>query len=225
MQVGVNRGLFKLLRDGVKPVLAGVKRVATEHLTFKNPYDPSRAIAFFNCSTHNLKNVRNALLESDFPRGKRRFQFQGVPFGWKHIRETFDRDCERERANTVRETRLKFAGTKPDQWEKMDVGLALSVFKHDTISEQALHITTGLGKHDAFLEWLRVTSRTDAGDSTFSSNFVSLYRFVVKSGRNSGTGAGIPENPAETAGEDTAGRNRILLCAFFARLIKPGRRH
>jgi hypothetical protein len=173
---GSNRGLFKLLREGLKPVLAGVERVAPEHLMFKNPHDPSRRIAIFNCSTHNLKNVRNALLESDFPSGKRKFQFEGVAFGWKHVRETFDRDCERERANTVRETRLKFAGTKPDQWEKMDVSLALSVFQHDTMSEQALHIATGLGSRDAFLEWLRVTPRTDVGDSTFGSNFVALCR-------------------------------------------------
>jgi hypothetical protein len=42
--------------------------------------------------------------------------------------------------------------------------------------------------------------------------------FAVKSGRNSGTGA-------ETAGVNTAGRNRILFCAFFARLKKPGHQH
>jgi hypothetical protein len=47
--------------------------------------------------------------------------------------------------------------------------------------------------------------------------------FVVKSGRNSGTGAGIPEIPAETAGVNTAVRNQILFCAFFARFLKPGR--
>jgi hypothetical protein len=46
---------------------------------------------------------------------------------------------------TVKETRLKFAAINPDQWEKMDVGLALCVFHQDTISEQALHIATGLG--------------------------------------------------------------------------------
>jgi hypothetical protein len=52
-----------------------------------------------------------------------------------------------------------------------------------------------------------------------------LHIFVVKSSRNSGTGAGIPEIPAKTAGVNTAGRNRILFCAFFARLKKPGRQH
>ena len=46
--------------------------------------------------------------------------------------------------------------------------------------------------------------------------------FVVITGRNTGTGAGIPEKPAETAGVDTAGRYWVILCAFFARLKKPG---
>jgi hypothetical protein len=75
----------------------------------------------------------------------------------------------------VKETRLKFAAINPDQWEKMDVGLALCVFHQDTISEQALHIATGLGRRDAFLEWLRVRPRSTASDSTFDSNFVALY--------------------------------------------------
>jgi hypothetical protein len=101
---GSNRGLFKLLRDGLKLVIVGVERVAPGYVKFINPYDPSREIAIFNCSTHNLKNVRNALLESDLPNGKRKFQFEGAVFGWKHIRETYDRDCERENANTVKET-------------------------------------------------------------------------------------------------------------------------
>jgi hypothetical protein len=89
------------------------------------------------------------------------------------------RDCNRENANTVRETRLKYATIYPDQWEKMDVGLALSVFHHDTISEQALHIATGLGRRDEFLEWLRVSPKSTVGDSTFDSDFVALYHYQV----------------------------------------------
>jgi hypothetical protein len=56
---GSNRGWFKLLREGLKLVLVGVEHVAPGYLTFINPYDPSRRIALFNCSTHNVKNVRN----------------------------------------------------------------------------------------------------------------------------------------------------------------------
>jgi hypothetical protein len=102
------------------------------------------------------------------------FQFEGAVFGWKHVRETCDHGCEREKANTVKETRLKFAAMNPDQWEKMDVGLAMSVFHHDTMSEIALHVATGLGRLNAFLEWLCVRPRSTAIDSTFDCNFVAL---------------------------------------------------
>jgi hypothetical protein len=77
---GSNRGLFKLLRNALKLGLVGVERVPPGYLKFINPYDPTREIAIFNCSTHNLKNVRNALLESDLPSGKRKFQFEGDQF-------------------------------------------------------------------------------------------------------------------------------------------------
>jgi hypothetical protein len=62
---GSNQGLFEPLHDGLKLALVGVERVAPGHATFINPCDPSRTIAVFNCSTHNLKKVRNALLESN----------------------------------------------------------------------------------------------------------------------------------------------------------------
>jgi hypothetical protein len=47
--------------------------------------------------------------------------------------------------------------------------------------------------------------------------------FVVISGKNSGTGAGIPAKPAKSAGVDTTGRNPVFLCTFFARVIILGR--
>ncbi len=52
---------------------------------------------------------------------------------------------------------------------------------------------------------------------TLSSKVVPRINcdFVVNSSRNSGTGAGTPTIPVERVGVD-AGRNRILLCAFFA---------
>jgi hypothetical protein len=103
---GSNRELFKLLRKGLKLELVGVDRVAPGYLMFVNPYDPSRRIALFNCSTHNVKNNRNVLLESDFPKGKRKFQFKGSVFGWKHIQEIYTCESEREKAQTVRETHL-----------------------------------------------------------------------------------------------------------------------
>ena len=51
----------------------------------------------------------------------------------------------------------------------------------------------------------------------------SIHTFVVITGQNTGTGAGILEKLAETAGVNTAVRYSVFLCAFFARLIKLGR--
>ena len=49
------------------------------------------------------------------------------------------------------------------------------------------------------------------------------HDFVVITGRNTGTGTGIPRIPADIAGVYTAGRCRVLRCAFVAHLKKPGR--
>jgi hypothetical protein len=136
---------------------------------------------------HDLRTVINVAFATDKCRGPFSATIVGKE---KHVRETYNRDCERDKANTVKETRLKFAAINPDQWEKIDVGLALSVFHQDTISEQALHVATGLGRLDAFLEWLRVRRRTAAFDSTFDSNFVALYRDQVEFLKNQ-----VPEHP------------------------------
>ena len=68
---GSNRGLFKLLRDRDMFVLAGTDQIPSNHLTFVNPYDPTRRIAFYNCATHNIKNYRNAAKVSHFQNGER----------------------------------------------------------------------------------------------------------------------------------------------------------
>jgi hypothetical protein len=112
---GSNRGLFKVLCEGLKLVLVGVKCVAPGYPTFINPYDPSRRIALFNCLTRNVKNVRNVLMESNFPKGKHMFQFEGAVFGWTAYPGNLWGDCEREGANTVKETYLKFSGVSRDQ--------------------------------------------------------------------------------------------------------------
>jgi hypothetical protein len=85
----------------------------------------------------------------------------------------------------------------------MDVGLALvCVFHHNTISELALHIATGLGKCGTFLEWLRVMPRSTAGDSTFHSNFVALYRDQVQFLKNE-MSKQLPSSTTPTGTQDS----------------------
>jgi hypothetical protein len=62
----------------------------------------------------------------------------------------------------------------------MDVGLAMTVFHHDTICEMALHVATGICRLDTYLEWLRVRPRITDRDSTYDSDFAALYRDQVE---------------------------------------------
>ena len=160
-------------------VLVGTDRIPSNHLTFVNPYDPTRRIAFYNCATHNIKNYRNAAKASIFQNGKRKFELKGIKFGWGPMEAAYNCDCKREEAGTIRETKLKFPAIYPDYWEVMDVGLAKCTMHPDTISELALHIANGLGKKEEYLDSLDITDRgtaTSNADATFTSNLVFLYR-------------------------------------------------
>lgn len=161
-------------------VLAGTDRKPSNYLTFVNPYDPTRRIAFYNCSTHNLKNYCNAAKARYFQNGKRWFKFKGIQFGWGHVEAAYNsRDCAKEEAGTIRETRLKFLAIYPDNWELMDVSLAKCTMYQDTISELALHIADGLGKREEYVDSLDITDRgtaTSNVDATFSHfQFVPFY--------------------------------------------------
>jgi hypothetical protein len=60
---GNNAGLIKLLRAGTRPNLQ-LEQVEPNLVTFVNPFDLSRRVAIWLCSTHNLKSMRNKLLAS-----------------------------------------------------------------------------------------------------------------------------------------------------------------
>ena len=142
-------------------VLVGTDRIPSNHLTFVNPYDPTRRIAFYNCATHNIKNYRNAAKASHFQNGKRKFELEGTKFGWGPMEAAYNCDCIREEAGTIRETKLKFPAIYPDHWEVMDVGLAKCTMHQDTISELALHIANGLGKKEEYLDSLERANTSD----------------------------------------------------------------
>jgi hypothetical protein len=57
----------------------------------RNPSDPSRFIACWFCATHQLKNMRNALLNSR-QGGTRNFVKDKLPMSWLVIEETFCKD-------------------------------------------------------------------------------------------------------------------------------------
>jgi hypothetical protein len=56
---GNNAGLIKLLRAGRRPNLQLEQVEPNLLVTFVNPFDPTRRVAIWLCSTHNLKSMRN----------------------------------------------------------------------------------------------------------------------------------------------------------------------
>jgi hypothetical protein len=90
---GNNARLLKLLRNG-KELDEGQSWLDEDQVSFANPADPTRQVAVFHCTTHNLKGSRNALLNSDSLSKKpsRDFRFGSVKFGWQTIRRTYSRD-------------------------------------------------------------------------------------------------------------------------------------
>jgi hypothetical protein len=63
---GSNRGLFKLPQDGAMHVLTGTDQIPSDCLTFVDPCNPPRRIAFSNCSTHNLKKYETLSKTANF---------------------------------------------------------------------------------------------------------------------------------------------------------------
>jgi hypothetical protein len=139
---GNNARALKILRQGNEPS-EGQGWLSEEQITFMNPAYPKRRVAFFHCSTHNLKNMRNQLYNSYPSRGsqaKKDFKLKKVSFGWKTVVDTYVQDQKCSLPNTS----LKNGSVYPDKWSKMDVSLAKDPFKQDTIIYMIYELATHL---------------------------------------------------------------------------------
>jgi hypothetical protein len=68
----------------------------------------------------------------------------------------------------------------------------------------------GLGRRDAFLEWLCVTPRSTAGDQAFDSNFVALYRDQVRFVKNEMS----KQLPLSTHAQDSQWKSKLNTLKF-----------
>jgi len=97
---GNNARLFKLLRG--REVLNEGAWLDEEMVRTENPYDPTRYIYMYHCSTHDLKAMRNALFISWTVKGKKgegKKKFRDVddtPIGKDVVYNSFVRDQERK---------------------------------------------------------------------------------------------------------------------------------
>jgi hypothetical protein len=145
---GNNAGLIRLLRSG--------QRFSNNHpetnaalMSFSNPFDPSRRIAIWLCSTHNLKSIRNQLLASTGSiHSPRKFLRNGAMFGWKQICDVHEREEVRKKQGTTGQTRMKYAAAYPDMFTKMSAEFAKIPFTSDVIMEQALYLVGLIGKQN-----------------------------------------------------------------------------
>jgi hypothetical protein len=169
---GNNAGLIKLLRAGRRPNLQ-LEKVESNMVTFINPFDPTRRVAIWLCSTHNLKSIRNQLLSSKgSSNSPRNFQFDDVYFGWTQICDLYSREEHRKNTGTTGKTRMKLAAAHPDHFSKMDAHLAKIPFELNSILEQVHHLASQIGKEEALLEQMQMINK----DGTT----LTTYRFVLQ---------------------------------------------
>ena len=128
---GNNSRLFSLLRKG--KLLGETSWLTKNIVEFQHPVYPDRKIAMCFCSTHCLKNLRNALFSSLQSRARAFRDVDGEFFGWCHIIALYTYDAVFSKRNR---TGLTIASVQPDRWNKMNVSLAKAPFKYEAVIEQ-----------------------------------------------------------------------------------------
>lgn len=142
---GNNARLFKLLRG--RAVLGEESWLDEELVCVENPYDPSRHICLFHCSTHDLKAMRNALFTSwAGPNGKKEFlDVDGTPISKEIIYNCMMRDKDRLGRLHKDHSDIKSSTYYLNRWSKMNAQEAKRVFSRRTLVELATFIFEKLG--------------------------------------------------------------------------------
>ena len=139
---GNNSRLANLLRHEKK--LNDVPWLEEDRTSYRDPTSTGdHRIAIVHCTTHNLKALQNALLNSsENEKTSRRFRSrEGDIFTWKLVvEECFIRD----RCNQLPATHLDHSSAYPNAWNKMRVGYALRPFSEKTLAEQFCHLSDKL---------------------------------------------------------------------------------
>jgi len=139
---GQNSRLFSYLRC-FRPIDEG-SWLSDDSILIQNPAVPSRNIALWFCTTHQLKNMRNALLNTASTMSKRAFINDGTPMTWQIIEETYKADCRLSSPITS----LTKSSVFPDGWNKMNVSAAKAPFLFDTISAMMMNVAVALDCSD-----------------------------------------------------------------------------
>jgi len=135
---GQNSRLFNYLHC-FRPINEG-SWLSDATILVQNPAVPSRNIAVWFCATHQLKNMRNALLNTASAKSKRGFTNKGTPLTWSIVEETYKADCQLSSPITS----LTKSAVFPDGWNKMNVSSAKAPFSFNTISAMMMNVAVDL---------------------------------------------------------------------------------
>lgn len=130
-----NAKAFKELIDDKEELDLNNTFIPQSSCSMQNPFSPERIVFFMFCTSHILKNLRNALLVSG-SHGKRQLRRKGEEMmAWSHIYDCWNRELDRISKGSSKVSRLTADAVEPGLWVKMRVGIAKSIFKRETIAE------------------------------------------------------------------------------------------
>ena len=129
---GPNTRLMKLLRDNRHLPEGGW--LPLETVVAVNPYNPSRRIRLFHCSTHELKSLRNALYTSWTKVGKKQFLDKNdVKIGKGLVEEMFQKYRQRELEGVAPLSEIRESTVILNKWSVMNAAEAKRAFLWKTL--------------------------------------------------------------------------------------------
>ncbi|KAL9184884.1 hypothetical protein ACHAXT_002661 [Thalassiosira profunda] len=135
---GSMQSLMRYLRD--KARLPEGPWLPLSCVRFINPFDPTRWIYLYHCSTHNLKNGRGMFFQSKPLGGKNLLDTEGNFIGKYVLEMAFQRDEERRDRGAAPLTRLTAATINLNKWSKMSASEAKKAAEPRTLQELGGHI-------------------------------------------------------------------------------------
>lgn len=142
---GGNQGkLTAMLREDTD-VPEDVGWISEDCVRTLNPYDPSRYIYLFPCSTHGVKAFRNQLFTS-CKEGKKAFLDENdVRVGKLVVTNCHKREEERASRDAPKLSDIRESTVNLTRWSKMNVAEAKAVFSWKTLCEMSVHLYNRLG--------------------------------------------------------------------------------
>ena len=129
---GPNTRLMKLLRDGREIPEGGW--LPLDAVVAVNPYDNSRHICLFHCSTHELKSLRNALYTSWTKVGKKQFLDENdIQIGKGLVEKMYDKDKQREIDGQAPLSEIRESTVILNKWSVMNAAEAKRPFSWKTL--------------------------------------------------------------------------------------------